>query len=335
MSAIITIVIILVALVTLLFSFTLVKLATGNARVQKELARLPSEKMPYIGEVDRLEVLPLVDYYASDEGLRTEPGVSYLVRAGDKNILLDLGLNAKKEHPSPLLHNMQALDVDPQSLDMIFISHPHLDHLGGMAEQKSGTFSVSQGPVDLPGIPVYAPAPLEAGPHNPRPNVEVITRPTKLAEGVASMGVIPRNLYLAGYTPEQALVVNVRGKGLVIIIGCGHQTIERILEQAERLFDEPVHAVIGGLHFPVHGGRIKVGPLDMQAIVGADRPPWNSVNEKDVASGLAALTRADPRLVALSPHDSSDWAIDRFKEVFPDRYRDIRVGDPIVVEAEA
>ena len=40
-------------------------------------------KLNRLGSVDRLSVLPLIDYYAAGEDLATEPGVSYLVRAGD------------------------------------------------------------------------------------------------------------------------------------------------------------------------------------------------------------------------------------------------------------
>ncbi len=38
--------------------------------------------------------------------LKTEPGVSYMICADDTKILLDVGFNKLKEHPSPLLHNI-------------------------------------------------------------------------------------------------------------------------------------------------------------------------------------------------------------------------------------
>jgi 7,8-dihydropterin-6-yl-methyl-4-(beta-D-ribofuranosyl)aminobenzene 5'-phosphate synthase len=48
---------------------------------------------------------------------------------------------------------------------------------------------------------------------------------------------------------DQALVVNVRGKGLVIITGCGHAGAINIIRHAQRLTGVPrLHALLGGLH---------------------------------------------------------------------------------------
>jgi 7,8-dihydropterin-6-yl-methyl-4-(beta-D-ribofuranosyl)aminobenzene 5'-phosphate synthase len=244
---------------------------------------------------------------------------------------MDVGFNKKKEHPSPLLHNMNTLGIKPESIDTVVISHVHLDHVGGMAEQRTKTFSFSQGPVDTKEIPVYAPDRLAPSRWNPRPRVTVIDKPQKLAEGVATTGPIPRNLYLMGYTLEQSLAVRVKGKGIVIIIGCGHPTVERIVERVKMLFDEPVYAIIGGLHFPVHGGRIMAGPVNVQGLVGTDRPPWQPIGEADVDRAIAAMKAANPTLVSLSPHDSSDWSLERFKAAFGDRYVDLKVGQPIQI----
>ncbi len=77
-----------------------------------------------------LEVLPLIDWYASRGDLKTESGVSYLVQADDTTILFDLGLNRKGEKEPPLLHNMERLGIDPADVDFIVLSHPHGDHAG-------------------------------------------------------------------------------------------------------------------------------------------------------------------------------------------------------------
>jgi metal-dependent hydrolase (beta-lactamase superfamily II) len=48
---------------------------------------------------------------------------------------------------------------------------------------------------------------------------------------------------------DQALVVNVRGKGLVIVTGCGHAGAVNIVRHAQRLTGVPrLHALLGGLH---------------------------------------------------------------------------------------
>jgi len=323
---------ILLALILLIGAFIAVKtlqLKGGRARVNQEIASARIHELTPLGCVEKLSILPLIDFYAANPDLKTEPGVSYLVSADDTKILLDVGFNAKKTDPSPLMHNMAALGVSPADLDMIFISHAHLDHLGGMADQKQKTFSFSRSAVDVPEIPAYTPVALTPSERNPKPIPHVINEPTVLKKGIASIGPIPRFLFLMGYTLEHALAVNVAGKGIVLIIGCGHQTIERIIERAQALFEEPIHAIIGGLHYPVHGGRIKLGPINIQRIVGSDKPPWHGIREADVKSAINAIKRVSPAVVSLSPHDSSDWTIDQFRQAFGERYVDLKVGKEI------
>jgi metal-dependent hydrolase (beta-lactamase superfamily II) len=48
---------------------------------------------------------------------------------------------------------------------------------------------------------------------------------------------------------DQALVINVRGRGLVIVTGCGHAGVVNIIRQAMRLTGvSGLLAVIGGFH---------------------------------------------------------------------------------------
>jgi len=227
---------------------------------------------------------------------------------------------------------MNILGVSPDDIDAFFISHPHLDHVGGMTEQRKRLFSLSRGNVNVSRVPVYAPVKMSPSRWNPGPVVEVVDGPRKLlAPGLASIGVIPRNLYLLGYTREHSLAVNVEGKGIVVIVGCGHQTIERIIERTVALFNEPIYGIIGGLHYPVNGGRIMIGPVNLQSLVGNDRPPWNPINEKDVQSAIDAIKAVNPEFVALSPHDSSDWSLDRFKNALGDKYHYLKVGQEMVL----
>ena len=44
-------------------------------------------------------------------------------------------------------------------------------------------------------------------------------------------------------------------------------------------------------------------------------------------SAIQAIREIKPELVSLSAHDSSDWALERFKEAFPDQYVDLLVGE--------
>ncbi len=325
------ILLVLTAFIALILAKKILQLKKGKKLADAEVAGMKISKLSSPGTVKSLSILPLVDYYSDNADLKTEPGVSYLISADNTNILLDVGFNKKKEHPSPLLHNMKTLGILPSDLDMIFFSHPHLDHVGGMAEQKEKTFSLSQGSVSLPNLPVYSPVMLSASRWNPGPETKVIKDPTIIKDGIVSIGVIPRYLFLMGHTLENSLAVNVAGKGIVLIIGCGHQTIERIIERTQALFDEPIYAIIGGLHYPVNGGRIMIGPLNIQRIVGSDKPPWVSIRESDVKSAIAAIKTVSPKIIALSPHDSSDWCINQFKQAFGNAYVDVNVGQKIVI----
>ncbi len=325
------ILLVLIVLVALIFTKKILQLKKGKQSADAQASNMEINKLSSPGAIKELSVLPLVDYHTDNPNLKTEPGVSYLIFADDTRILLDVGFNKKKEHPSPLLHNMKTIGIDESNIDMIFISHPHLDHVGGMTEQKEKTFSLSQGPVSLPNLPVYSPTDITASKWNPGPETKVISDPTVLKKGIVSIGVIPRYLFLMGHTLENSLAFNVEGKGVVLVIGCGHQTIERIIERTQTLFDEPIYAIIGGLHYPVNGGRIMLGPINIQNIVGSDRPPWVSIRESDVNSAIAAIKKVAPKIVALSPHDSSDWCLDQFKQAFGDTYVDVKVGEKIVI----
>jgi len=41
----------------------------------------------------------------------------------------------------------------------------------------------------------------------------------------------------------------VEDRGIVLIVGCGHPTVEKIVARAEALFDQPVVGIVGGLHY--------------------------------------------------------------------------------------
>lgn len=310
---------------------TLIKLSITKKRVNREIAEYKVEKIDNPGTIQELKILPLVEYYSENDQLKTEAGVSYWITAGDTNLILDVGANGRKEHPSPLLHNMKSLGKNLNDVDFLFLSHPHLDHIGGMKEQKDRTFSLSHGSVSLPPMPVYSPVEMTPSEFNPSPDVQVIPDPVVIRDGIISIGSIPRALYLMGYTLENSLAFNVDGKGIVIVIGCGHQTIERIIERVHELFAEPIYGIIGGLHLPAGDGRIKIGPLDIQAIVGTDRFPWKALGRKDTEDAINAIKKVDPGFIALSPHDSSDWTLNRFRDEFGDKYHDLKVGKEIVI----
>ncbi len=280
-----------------------------------------------VGVTKTLEILPLVEWRSNDEELKVETGVSYLVKTDESCILFDLGLNSGQEDPSPLLQNMDRLGVSLDDIDTIVISHNHGDHVGGGNWSKDKTFSVTGRQIDLRGKRVFTPVPMTY------PGLKPIHSegPTKISEGIWTIGTISNSLFRFGLTKEQALAVNVEGKGIVLIVGCGHQTLPRILERTEDLFEEPIYGIIGGLHYPVTGGPIRIFGLYPHRLFGTGKLPWDPVTEEEVQENIGILESRNPRLVALSSHDSCAASIETFQKAFPQAFKDLSVGERIAV----
>lgn len=282
-----------------------------------------------LGEVERLSILPVVERHTDGPGLHGEPGVSYLIRADDLTLLFDTGLGTglgTGREPTALESNAVTLGVPLDDLDCVVISHLHADHVGGPRSQFRHTFSFGRERQVPSATPAFVPTEMA----HPRADVCVVDQARVIGPGVAILPPLPRMLFWLGPIAEQALVVNVRGRGLVLVTGCGHPEIERMLAAAEKVVDAPVHAVIGGLHLPVHPAGT---PLMPQAVLGNPNWPWRPIDEEDARTVIRAIEEQGPGLVALSGHDSTQWTIDAFGAAFGNRYRTLRVGEEIVIEA--
>lgn len=299
----------------------------GKRHAAQEWAETTYPKFTDIGSTQSLSILPLIDWHVSSPKLRRELGVSYLVLTDENTILFDMGLNIMQEDPSPLLQNMEQLGIEVDSIDSIVISHHHADHSGGGKWIKKKTFSLSGSQGDLSGKRVFTPVPLKYPGITPLHTKD----PTVVGRGAATIGCISNAMFLvsSGIEYEQALAVNVEDKGIVLIVGCGHQTLPKILERTESLFDEPIYGIIGGLHYPVEGGPIDIAGMSPYRYLGTGKVPWEQLSRKELAVNIDLLKQRQPRVVVLSPHDSSPLSLDAFREAFPDAYRELRVGEEI------
>ncbi len=298
----------------------IVRFYLGRRHVEQTWIAIRYPPLKDIGTVKHLSVLPLIDRKTARSDLVGEAGVSYLIRADNTTLLFDVGLNLRRENPSPLLHNMQALGVTLEQIQYIVISHLHSDHVGGMKYQWKRTFDLSSQPLDLSAMTAFVPTPMT----HSTAKVQVVDSPRVIAPGITTLGAVPRQLFFLGWTLEQSLAINVEGRGIVLIIGCGHPTIQHIVQQAEILFDRPVYGVVGGLHYPVTA-------LPLQRFGGMNNWPWKPANKKDVGTSIEFLQQRHPGVVALSPHDSCDWTIETFRQAFSEAYQDVLVGKEIVV----
>ena len=69
----------------------------------------------------------LYDNEKCREDLEADWGFACLVEVRGLKILFDTGADGPV-----LLENMNKLDIDPRTVDEVFISHVHFDHTGGL-----------------------------------------------------------------------------------------------------------------------------------------------------------------------------------------------------------
>ena len=155
------------------------------------------------------------------EGLQSDWGFSCLVEVETMpGILFDTGARG-----SILLSNMKKLNINPDNIDIVFISHPHFDHTGGLAAFLEVNSNVM----------VYVPSGFR-GIRSVKKVVSV-TESKKIGENVFSTGE------LNGI--EQSLAVRTE-KGVVLVTGCSHPPMKDIIEAASTY--GKVYAIVGGLH---------------------------------------------------------------------------------------
>ncbi len=187
-------------------------------------------------------------------------------------LLFDTGTS-----PEGVVENMRRLEIDPGSIEAIVVSHGHFDHTAGLAGLAGAVRSMPvlihpdfwhRRRVVLPGRdPIEMPTTSKRGLEGVGFEIIEDRQPSFLLDGsVLITGEVPRVTgYEPGFPPQQALLggawvpdplvlddqallVNVAGKGLVVITGCGHAGVVNICRYAHRLTGAPLHAVIGGFH---------------------------------------------------------------------------------------
>jgi len=142
---------------------------------------------------------------------------------------------------------------------------------------------------------------------------QVVDRARVLTCGIATTCPLARSLFFFGFTEEQALVAQVKNKGLVVFTGCGRPSIELITEMAGRLSKEPIYVIGGGLYFPITGGRDNRAGIQFQTILGTGKPPWHRITDDGLTRTIHALDELDPRRVLPSAHDSCDHSLTRME----------------------
>ncbi len=280
---------------------------------------------------------PLLDSGQAEDTPVAEHGLAFLVSvtSGEKRrtVLFDTGSSVHG-----LVHNLRALGVNPAEIETIVLSHGHFDHtigLNGLAEQLRPLPPLLVHPdvwlrrrVAIPGRDPFE-LPTTSREKICAAGFQVIEerQPSSLLDGdLMVTGEIERTTEFEHGLPvqqafrdgewqpdplthdDQALVVHLRGRGLVVITGCGHAGLINTVRHARNLTGiDPVYAVVGGFHLG--------GPL-FEPII----PPT-----------VEALRDLDPQVVA--PTHCTGWrAIHALADAFPEAFVPGSVGTRYVLE---
>jgi 7,8-dihydropterin-6-yl-methyl-4-(beta-D-ribofuranosyl)aminobenzene 5'-phosphate synthase len=185
--------------------------------------------LPTNALLDPLTITIIYDNIPDDPRLKTDWGFSAYIQYHNQVVLFDTGANGQF-----LFQNMQILAIDPASVQAVVLSHIHNDHTGGLEAFLS---VAAHPPVYLLaafGDPFIKQTQWMAEVVDAMPGQEI-------TEDILTTGEVPGNF------PEQALVIRTP-RGLIVLTGCAHPGIVRMVEKAIKLTGEPVYMVLGGFH---------------------------------------------------------------------------------------
>lgn len=271
------------------------------------------------------------------EPLIAEHGFSALVTVTNGNaseaLLFDAGLSKRG-----LIHNMDVLELKPKEFHTIVLSHGHADHtrgLMGMVERLGKRKmplllhpdAFLERKVIFPdGHEINLPPPdrrilsqdgiefiEERGPSYVLGGLVLVTgqvhRTTDFETGFPLHYALQGNEWKKDpyIHDDQAVVINVRNKGLVVLTGCGHAGAINTIRQAQELTGvQKIHAVIGGFHLS--------GPLF----------------EPIIAPTVAALKALSPELIV--PAHCTGWkAVHAIARELPQAFVQNSVGTKFVL----
>jgi len=219
--------------------------------------------------------------WSTRDQLRSEHGYSLVVRihgdGGSSTLLYDAGLGR-----DTATHNLDVLAIDPKDVRAAVLSHGHADHHSGLEGLHRRLHTSGMPLVVHPhvwrdrkiafpnGVELHMPPPGRGDLDRAGWQIVEDRGPTLLLDGCLLVtGEVERTSgYETGFPPQvhqallsdtwepdgaiaddQAVVVNVRDKGLVVMSSCSHAGAINVLQHARRLTGvNHVHAFVGGMH---------------------------------------------------------------------------------------
>jgi 7,8-dihydropterin-6-yl-methyl-4-(beta-D-ribofuranosyl)aminobenzene 5'-phosphate synthase len=251
---------------------------------------LPPASSAPSAEPNHLTLTILFDNYPFDPRLTRAWGYAVLIQGLPETILFDTGGSG-----TILLHNMEALGIDPRQIPVIFLSHAHGDHVDGLTELLPRTR----------GVTVYL---LQSFPRDLK---ERIRRAGGTVREIRDSGRIADGVYTTGELGiairEQALVIE-SAAGLIIVTGCAHPGVVTIVAAVRAMLDRKVALVMGGFHL-------------MDASAG------------EIETIIARLKALGVQRVGPS-HCTGDVARRLLREAYGDDFVEVGVGRVITMERE-
>jgi 7,8-dihydropterin-6-yl-methyl-4-(beta-D-ribofuranosyl)aminobenzene 5'-phosphate synthase len=227
-------------------------------------------------QIRALKITVLSTMLVGDASGLGEWGFSALVEADGHRILLDTG-----SHPETVLKNARDLNIDLSDVKEVILTHYHWDHVRGLMTLRREMMKKNPAALSVAYVAqgIFYSRPSPKGEQNDmiaiRKDYEAsggkiieYSKGVEIFPGAWLTGPVPRKYPERNWsnsgkvqTPnglvednipdDQSLVLNTP-QGLVVLTGCGHAGIVNILTYAAEQFpNEPVYAVLGGLHlFP-------------------------------------------------------------------------------------
>jgi 7,8-dihydropterin-6-yl-methyl-4-(beta-D-ribofuranosyl)aminobenzene 5'-phosphate synthase len=269
------------------------------------------------------QITVLYDAFGRDASMKKDWGFSALVEVGGKRILFDTGNNA-----DIFAHNVKAKGVDLTKLDFVVMSHRHGDHMGGLnyllsvnpnvviyaPKENFGVFGSSLPgtfyrrneslPPEMRYFDGKPPETLRFGTPWPQGQFSWVAKSSEVApgfhlillKGTWGVDLDVMEISLAIETPE----------GIVLVVGCSHPTIEKIVEAAKVAIDKPIYLVVGGLHL------LPAKDEEIQRITTALHDAW--------------------KVEWMAPaHCTGETAFEILKKTFGDRYLYAGLGTTIAL----